>query len=366
MKNLLFGLLLTLQSLHVLSQDQAKTTVQNKVYDKKGKLIQRNRVNYFGNLEHDVYGIASIKYEYDRKGNLIKKSYFDKNNKPYQPDTSGKHGNPDFPSYTTYQYENNKLVQVTNYNTNGTFIDLVDKAAIKRYKYDQSWKLVEETNYDKTGKLVGVGRLDVAITKYAYNFRGQLIEEKSYDINKKILDFGMNIARHSYDSIGRKIRTSYFFANSDLYHTDLFFYDAKNMMVKEESYNKFNKLEYVLKVTYDFNGQVIKKIYEYPDGTSKMSKNGIDLEVKGWKLISEPTISGITDVDGYGSFLIKLDKDGNIIEIKNSSCKAPLAYAMYPYIKQIKISRDASVKEPNFRGELRVGVLNFDPMVEEF
>jgi hypothetical protein len=39
---------------------------------------------------------------------------------------------------------------------------------------------------------------------------------------------------------------------------------------------------------------------------------------------------------------------------------------MYPYIKQIKISRDASVKEPNFRGELRVGVLNFDPMVEEF
>lgn len=356
MKKILVTLFIVLVSTSLFSQE-----LKSLVYDKKGRLIQRNRVNYFGKLEQDMYGIAMVKYEYDRKGNLVRKSYFDKYNNPYSPDTL-RQDLPIFPSYTAYAYMDDKLVEITNRHTNGALMDLNAQPAVRIMRYNNKGQKVEEITYDKKGKVVGMGGLDIAIQRFKYNLKNQLIEERSYDKDNKLLDFGMNIAQHTYDAQGRKKRTDYFFANSSLYHSDLFFYNTQGQLIKEESYNKYGKLEYTILFTYD-GSQLYKREFKYPD-KSIVQKHGFDLNIPGWKIISSPKLD-IKDVDGTGSFLITLDDKGNIIEIKNSSCKVPLAYSLYPYLKQLKFAKDETADEPGHKGELKVGVLNINS-VEEF
>lgn len=356
MKKIFLILLITFISITSFCQE-----LKSLVYDKKGRLIQRNRVGYFGKLEQDIYGIASIKYEYDRKGRLIKKSYYDKAGNLNAPDTL-RPDLPMFPSYTEYKYEDDHLTEITNHHTNGALLDLNNQPAVRVYRYNDRGQKIEEITFDKRGKVVGVGGLDIAIQRYKYNIKNQLIEERSYDKDNKPLDFGMNIVQHIYDGEGRRKRTNYFFANSSLYHADHFSYNSKGQLIKEESYNKYGKLEYTILLTYE-GTQLYKREFKYPD-KSVVQKHGFELNMPGWKIISAPKLD-IKDIDGAGSLFITIDDKGNITDIKNSSCKVPLAYAIYPYIKQIKFAKDETVAEPARKGELKVGVLNVDN-VEEY
>jgi hypothetical protein len=354
----IFCCLFTFNNWSVLAQE-----LPTMVYDKKGNLTQRNRVNYFGKLENDFYGIAIIRYQYDRKGNLIQKSYFDKNDKPFIPDTIT--SLPEYPTYTLFKYnKDNKLIEVSQHGPKGGYLDLESHSAVKKYVYNHLNQLSEEYNFNKKGKLRGVGTIEVALVKYSY-LRNRLSEKKSYDANKKILDFGLSIAQYSYDSLNRINRVSFFFANSDLFLTDRFYYNSAGQLVKEEAYKKDGKLDYTLKYTYN-GSHLLKREYSYFNKTSKVEKHGIEVDVPGWKCVSIPNIDGINDIDGTGSFLITIDKNGIITEIKKSYGANALAYACLPYIRKIKLVKDDKATNILHRGEIKIGILNVDPAVEEF
>jgi hypothetical protein len=359
LKTFFLGILLLIFSLNAVGQEDK---LRSRVLDKKGNLVQRNRLNFNGVLENDINGIGIIKYEYDRKGNLIKKSYFDKNDKPFQPDTTSREL-PEFPCFTLYKYEKENLLEVSNHNANGAFMDLQNHAAVKKMRYNHFNQLMEEYNFDKKGKLRGVGSFEIAMVKYTY-LKNQLIEKRSFDKNKKVLNFGLNIAKYSYDSLNRMSRVSYFFANSDLYLTDLYFYNSSNQIIKEEAYRKDGKLDYTLSYTYD-KDQVVKREYKYFNGTSKVEKHGIELDLPGWKMLSLPHIEEIKDINGIGGFLITVDKTGKIVEVKKSFGDNALMYAFLPYLKEIKLLKDDKVAQ-TYKGVIKVGILNPDQLVEEY
>ncbi|MFN3404729.1 MAG: hypothetical protein ACK40G_11575 [Cytophagaceae bacterium] len=337
------------------------------IYDKKGRLIQRNRVNFFGRIENDLSGIAIIKYEYDKKGNLIKKSYFNKDDQMIQPDTNSRV--LEIPSFTLYKYdENNNLIVESNHYSNGALMDLGSKPAVRRMKYNAHGMVLEEYNYDRFGKLRGVGNLEKAVILNTYMGR-RLVESRSYDKNKKILDFGLNIMKNTYDDHGRKIRTAYYFANSELYLTDLYFYDSHGNLIKEECYKKDKQLDYV--VTYTYNkDRLITREYVYSKGNKQIEKHGIEINVPGWKPLHLPSLEEIKDVDGTCAFYCTVDKEGKIIDIRRSFGRDALIYAVIPYLKDIKLIRDESFtynsNYNNFRGEIKIGILNKDKNVEEF
>lgn len=358
MRIVFLGIMLFL-SLPVLSQE-----TQSKVFDKKGKLIQRNRVNFSGKIENDFYGIGIIRYEYDRKGNLTKKSYFDKDDKPFNPDTTSREL-PEFPSYTLHEYnKEGKVVQISNHKANGGLIDLAGEPAVKKFRYNDFNQLVEEYNFNTKGQLRGVGNVEVAMTKFTYQ-RGKLTQKISYDKNKKVLDFGLNVAQFSYDGHGKMNKISYFFANSDLYLTDLLYYNTAGKLIKEEAYKKDGKVDYTLKYTYE-GDQLIEREYHYFNGTSKVEKHGIQLDLPGWKMENDPYIYDIKDVDGIGAFLVSIDKTGKITEVKKSYGDNDLIYAVMPYLRQIKIIKDDKASKSSLRGEIKVGILNENHDVVEY
>lgn len=338
--------------------------LQSKVFDKKGRLIQRNRVNFFGKLENDYYGIGIIRYEYDRKGNLIKKSYFDKDDRPFVPDSTEKEL-PEFPAYTLYEYDKEGLLlQISNHRANGNLMDLASAPAVKKFKYNDFNQLIEEYNFNVMGQLRGIGAVEVALVKYKY-MRNKMTEKISYDVNKKILDFGLNVAQFGYDDNNRLIKISYYFANSELFLTDRLFYNSSGQLVKEEAYKKDGKLDYSLKYTYEA-GKLVQRDYKYFNGTKKTEKHGIELDLPGWKMVNVPQILDVKDVDGIGAFLITVDKNGKIIDFKKSYGDNDLVYACMPFLRQIKLEKDEEATKVSHRGEIKVGILNSNPEVEEF
>lgn len=357
-KKLVPFILLVLISISGISQ-----TIKTEVRDKKDRLIQKNRVNFYGKLENDLSGIATIKYEYDRKGKLEKKSYFNKDGQMIKPDTSSV--NLEYPSYTLYKYNELGLIsEISNHYFDGSYLDLANKPAVKRFKYKNN-QLIDEFNFDKRGKLRGVGNLEKAVVKYTYAGR-QLIEVRSYDKDKKILDFGLNIERHTYDSLGRRARTTYHFANSEIFLTDRYFYNNKGQLIKKESYKKNGQLDYSVKYTYASNDQIIKREYQYSNRKTEIEKHGFEVSIPGWKITNLPSLDAIKDIDGIGAFYFTLDQAGNIKELRRSHGKDPLMYAVMPYILQIKFEKDDKNPVSNLKGEIKVGVLNKDIEVEEF
>lgn len=359
MKRTIIGILLILLSFPLHSQE-----LQSKVFDKKGRLIQRNRVNFFGKIENDYYDVGIIKYEYDKKGNLTRKSYFDKDGKPFDPENISKEL-PEIPSYTLYEYnKEDKVMMISNHFLNGTLVDLANHPAVKKFRYNDFNQLVEEYNFNKMGQLRGIGDVEIALVRYTY-MRNRLTQKISLDENKKIINFGLNVAEYSYDDQNRVNKISYYFANSELYLNDLFFYNDKGQLIKEEAYKKDGKLDYAIKYTY-FDKQPVQREYRYFNGVKKIEKHGIELHIPGWKMQSIPVIEDVNDVDGIGSFLVTIDKAGRILDIKKSYGSNALVYAIMPYLRQMKIVKDESVTKVSLRGEIKVGILNTDQLVDEF
>ncbi|HEY8399768.1 MAG TPA: hypothetical protein VIK89_00825 [Cytophagaceae bacterium] len=354
-----FIYIVILSTITVTAQD-----IKTYVYDKKGRLIQRNRVNFYGKLEADSKGVAFIKYEYDKKGYLEKKSYYGIDGQLYRPDTTS--AIREIPSYCYFRYDKAyNLTEYSNHYANGNLMELTYKPAIKLYKYNQFNQLIEEINLNKYGKLTGVGSMEVAIIKYSYA-KNKVVDEISYDVNNKVLDFGINVVKHVYNNQNRREKTNYYYASSDLFQTDRFTYNTSGKLIKHESFKKNGKLDYTIKQSYE-NGRLVKREYIYSNGEHKEEVHGIELKVTGWKMVTIPSLDGIDDVNGMATFKVTIDKKGNLLSAKSLDYVKPaFLYACYPLLRQIKLERDQNVAEVEYFGEVVIGILNENRYVEEF
>jgi len=188
-------------------------------------------------------GIAVLKYEYDDRGNEIKRSYFDENEQPinnhsgyhsisftYDPldmqiseSYYDRYGNPvsnrdGIHKYIYVRDDKGRLIQQAYYdNSNNTVKDPSDQVYMIKYKYDEQGREVSESYWqNSTTKMARWNGYHEEITKY--NDDGQEIEYAYYDDNGKLFVSSSGYSRvvNIYGSNARLIERKYLNSNSGI------------------------------------------------------------------------------------------------------------------------------------------------------
>ncbi len=341
--------------------------VETLIYNQQGKLVQRNRVNFNGQIENDIFGIGIIKYEYDKSGNLSRKTFFNKDNKIYMPDTH--FDNAWFPSYTIFEYnKGNKLICETNYYVDGKVMNLgaYQSAAITKYKYNTYGLLIEKCTYDKNKKLVGMYDMEIATIRYIYNDKKQLIEENNYHASGALFELGYN-SKFQYDAAGKKIKSSYHYGNGSINEYTLYTYNTQDQLVQEEVFDSSSiKIGYTI-YTYDGNqlSRVEKKYDILEDPIIK--NNGAEIKLKGWVIEQIPEFKTMEGLSGTITFKIRINKQGEIVAASwDEHARTDLVYALFPYIRDLKFKRDESIMDSKLEGTITVTLLNLNEDISEY
>ncbi|MFD2891141.1 hypothetical protein ACFS5J_03825 [Flavobacterium chuncheonense] len=206
-----------------------------KEFDKSGK--PTNEVWF----DKDYDTISRYTYKYDKRGNLIQKVEYDDDNNSFRVDNS------------TYSEDTNLLMSKLRY-----YSDEPNSYGFTFYNYEDE-KLIEVTGFNSIGNQF--------TTKFVYNGKGNKVKkvvlnfyEKVRLRNGSITGYRRNYAKEElmseyfYDSQNRLIEAFHYGENSQ-------FLNEVELKFKEKSfYSKDNLLEYFVETTqYD----TILKLYHY-------------------------------------------------------------------------------------------------------
>lgn len=259
---------------------KVKSLIQNK-YElslKSGELIKGEIINdndsnihlvfdEFGNKTQEISrnskysnGFEKYTYEYDSKGNKIKKKF-------YTPD-----GNLN--TIYSYKYDdNNNIIEESISFPNG---HLGNKYT---YKYDKNGNLIEYKNH--------LGNTFNRVTIFLYDENGNLIEETLNDPDGNLI----NKWTKEYDEKGKLIKSVYYYSSGKIDNKKVYKYDTNNNLTEE--------------IITDSNNNVLGEEYH------KYDENGRKIEVK----MNLPSYGGMKVKSFY-----KYDDKGNLIEqIDNTS-----------------------------------------------
>jgi hypothetical protein len=140
------------------------------------------------------------------------------------------------------------------------------------YKYDENNKLIEESGYDENGKLNGK-------RTYRYNSLGQLIEETSEKASEeKRLYYNDYIRKFKYDQNNRKIEEATYKKVGDEwkpedfrvgFYKQLFFYNSEGKLIAETRISADEKIYQTTVINYDAKGREIESNTFNADGSVK-------------------------------------------------------------------------------------------------
>ncbi len=222
-------------------------------------------VSYFdanGNpMLHPDYDAATIKYDYNERGNMINESFF------------GEDGEPKLSLLLNQASLDSPRLSIWN--------RLAPIASIE-YTYDLQGNITSQAFYDLNGNLTRRTSSGFALITYTMDERGNQIMEIGYDIDGLTPindDNGICIIKRSFDERNNKISEAYFDANglpvldSSYEVASIHWqYDAFGRLV-EQSYrdgndipmNSYNGIASI-KWCYDERGMMISESYFDPEG----------------------------------------------------------------------------------------------------
>lgn len=145
-------------------------------YDKVNEnLLERRYLNSKFRLTLNSDSCAVIRMEYDKKGVLIKKSYFDIYEQPVNSTQK----------FCRIEFKYNKYGNIIE---NHCYRKRGGKNHIEfRYKYDSFERIIERTSW-KNGKTLFADNNGCAIIRVKYDILGKAIETIYYDINNKLIE----------------------------------------------------------------------------------------------------------------------------------------------------------------------------------
>lgn len=256
-------------------------------YDKAGRVIEEIKLDQDGNA------VNTIKYSYDKNGNVLSASdnsgvitrTFDELNRVTSyTDTFGE--------TITYSYDLEGNISKINYPDDGT------KKIFVNYEYDKNDKLVKvidwenrktEYSYDNIGQLVKIKRPDGSQGDYTYDKAGNLISlgdktkdegvissySYKYDKNgnpvKETSEYDNSISEIEYDSVGRLVcRTT---ANKKEW------IESKSKQLKEAVTSETSKEDFQRKIWSFDAGTTTKERFIYdPSGNIKIFNRTVNYD----------------------------------------------------------------------------------------
>lgn len=204
-------------------------------YDKRGNITKSSFYDVTGNaLRLTSDGVAGWDNVYDEKGNHVERRFFDTKEQPVMSSplhyakvkyTYDDNGNLNSVRYLNIQgaltlvngiagtdYINDKRGNTLEEKPVGTNGGLAYNKLLTKYKYDGFDNCIEQSLYDNSGAATnynGVHRYE-----YVYNSRNQLVELRYYGKDGKLTicndDTNCAIQRNEYDDKGDRIKTAYF------------------------------------------------------------------------------------------------------------------------------------------------------------
>jgi hypothetical protein len=350
-KSVIFLFLLS-QSL--LINGQAKTNV-DRLYDKEGKLLIINRVDWKGDLIEDSEGIAQINFVYNI-ANKIQEIRCNNINKQLVVRTTNSHNNKT-PSLIRYFYKNNTfLTKIAFYDHNNNpygyspnNVMLSDVAYIIFKKVDTLENVIEKRYFDGNNKPCLKGEPLVMFEHDFYNKTLKKTKTLSYSIFDDTITLRI-IKKYEYDSLGRLVKDKYCFplfniTNHDTIWTQTFI-----------RYNKINCLSY-------YEDPLFKRTFKY-DSLKNLKSEFIDcsgfnksrgkyrekedtltvipkivLNVENWRLKSD-NISVSFNYDKPITFRIKINQAGKVIDLaditETNSIPSELIFYIYKRIREME------------------------------
>ena len=264
----------------------AKGNVIKKTYYCDGILLETWKYTYDENgnmIENSLYEGGSpnliMEYAYDEKGNMVTE-------KMTSRDT-------DIEMVTTYAYdEDGNMIREEYKSTKGGGISIC-KAT--EYTYDEDGNCIhvktlydgevvsEDTNeYDENGNLIKTSNLRaedtnprITIYEYTYDYEGNILKSI-----KKDEQGSKTIAEYTYDTNGNILT---YVKGGAVLLTDAHYeyeYDANNNLIKEVKYfGESNDLWHTIEYTYDENNNLIKKVYSTDDTVIETTYTYVEMEI---------------------------------------------------------------------------------------
>lgn len=286
---------------------------------------------------------ASVREEYDDKGNLIKLSYYGLDGKPTKvksDKTSSivtKYDERGYVTYLSHLDENDCtvacLIENAEYDDRGNQIKKITTNQSIEKCYDNRGNVIKEMIYDKSGTLVD------GYTEYHYTYNednGHCLERQKihYDKNgiispKKNLIYA--IIKSEYNEKGDETSISYYDANQQACLQAKEGYSSSKM-----EYNNFGKK---IKTTYYGTDGKIKLYNDNPNQLSLYAITTTEYNNRGqllkWSSFDANGLPTIEPSNGYASYSFDYDDQGNEIKMACYGTNGELIKANHGYATRI-------------------------------
>lgn len=231
------------------SYNSRNQEIECRYYDEKGNLTKGG---------NDIYSI--VRYEYDARGNVVKVSYFDKNDKPMLCRSGMASVQKEYDAY-------GHSIRELNYDTEGRLTDPKIMTPEARAEYDRQGNLICSAAYDGKGKRIPFKQNNFSYIRSEFDNRNNKLYDAYFDENEMPVvskEHGYHKVVYTYDDQTDWLLSEQFFNASGKpmtcngYHKQAYTYDAQGRKTVEQIFdvngNPTNGNYGFAKAVYEFRG----------------------------------------------------------------------------------------------------------------
>lgn len=263
------------------------------VYNNRNQIIEKRYYGTDGNLTLNTNNIAVEKHEYNKKGERIKTSYFNKSQKPCCCEEGW--------AMSTKEYdEKGNVIRQLFYNENNKPTNPSVMVPEGVCKYDKWGNLIYIAAMDGYGKLIRNPKTGWAVARYEYDVKGNKLLEAYYDKNDKptlLNDEDYSKIEYAYDDKNNIVKKSFYGTDGHLRknsyaiqkfvfengnRTEISYYDANNNL-----YNNANSLGQAKEVYSSFDTDGTARVCNLYSANGTLLKTFNYDDSQGW-VDSEP------------------------------------------------------------------------------
>ncbi len=263
-------------------------------YNDQNKITKQTVIGVDGKPKCDNNGIYIAKFEYDERGNEVKRTFYDATGRNYTLSTEKIAG------WNSKYDENGNEIERTFFNVKGVPTECNSGYAICRSTFDLKGNELTLRYYNTANRLATCSDGYAGIN-WKYDEKGNIIEEVRIDASGRYVTHSL-ITRYKYDKYDNVIETAYFnyenspAINASGYHKMTDAYDSRNQKLEERYYGVHNEL-----VEYNHTQVAIFK-YQY-------NTRGFLVETSYWGINGQPAIGN----EGYAKMRNAFDVMGRLI-----------------------------------------------------
>ena len=212
------------------------------IQDKKGNDIQKRFYNKDGVPSRERNGFFQVKSEYDNKNNLVHVQYFDEQGEPCKSNQTC------FSIWTARYDKNNNQIEEAYFDENGRPV-MYNGVAKWTAKYDERGNRIERSYYDTIGNLY-LTDLGYATWRADFDEQGNVIQGAYYGVDGNLCVHvaGNSYNKSKYDAHGNSIEQCYYDKDGNLCMITSGFakwtakYDKFGNMIETACYNSDDSL----------------------------------------------------------------------------------------------------------------------------